>query len=259
MKTSGEIGRFFTSCCRCKGGWSEVSGRPAVGGSGRGSGRQGAYGKENGEGSAHLRQGGSRACPRTRFPRCTWTSCPRTPESSSRCSCGRKTSPSVSENCPRLRARRRRRGNRQIPFFRNMSLLTSSHPGRPVASPRGSQGQPPRSPGGAWKVRFWPACSSSPPSKALGVRSLAAVVVYSLYELFAALAAPSFGDAHKEKIFRKFSVFVQKYASEELGGPREEQWGCPWDRASIGKRRRSRASRVARLAAGGKRERERDK
>ena len=35
MKTSGEIGRFFTSCCRCKGGWSEVSGRPAVGGSGR--------------------------------------------------------------------------------------------------------------------------------------------------------------------------------------------------------------------------------
>ena len=145
--------------------------------------RLGAYGKENGEGSAHLRQGGSRACPRTRFPRCTWTSCPRTPESSSRCSCGRKTTVG-QRKLPALACQEKTKVNRQIPFFRDMSLLTSSHPGRPVASPRGSQGQPPRSPGGAWKVRFWPACSSSPPSKALGVRYLAAVVVYSLSRTF---------------------------------------------------------------------------
>ena len=97
----------------------------------------------------------------------------------------RKKNESVGQRkLPALACQEKTKVNRQIPFFRDMSLLTSSHPGRPVASPRGSQGQPPRSPGGAWKVRFWPACSSSPPSKALGVRYLAAVVVYSLSRTF---------------------------------------------------------------------------
>ena len=165
---------------------------------------------------------------------------------------------------PALACQEKTKGNRQIPFFRNMSLLTSSHPGRPVASPRGSQGQPPRSPGGAWKVRFWPACSSSPPSKALGVRSLAAVVVYSLLELFGSSFCPVTPREKitPEKIVGKISSFPRNFrfsSGNTLRGPREEQWGCPWDRASIGKGRRSRASRVARLAAGGKRERERSK
>ena len=66
-----------------------------------------------------------------------------------------------------------------------------------------------------------------------------------------------------EKIVGKISSFPRNFrfsSGNTLRGPREEQWGCPWDRASIGKRRRSRASRVARLTGGGgKRERERDK
>lgn len=175
----------------------------------------------------------------------------------------RKKNESVGQRkLPALACQEKTKGNRQIPFFRNMSLLTSSHPGRPVASPRGSQGQPPRSPGGAWKVRFWPACSSSPPSKALGVRSLAAVVVYSLLELFGSSFCPVTPREKitPEKIVGKISSFPRNFrfsSGNTLRGPREEQWGCPWDRASIGKGRRSRASRVARLAAGGKRERER--